>query len=311
MKGETNESQNSTQNETFEKSETTDNSEQKQIKEKSKRSILSMKGGKTPLSLYTRRIIDTSKIKKLLKEDSTHGLCGGKNLGNTCFMNSSIACLSNCIELTYYFLCGDYKMDINTENKNGFKGELAKSWGDLLQEYWVENTKVGDPREFKNIIGQKAIRFRGYGQQDSNEFMNIFLDYLNEDLNSVSKKEYIKLDEKKENESDEECSKRFWDANLKRNDSIITDLFCGQFKSTVICTNCNWISITFEPFYSISLPLKESKKKNKNYFMEKDIDEYNIFYVPKYGLRPPYRFLFSCIQTTKKLCECFKVIKYD
>ena len=275
------------------------------------RSPLSLEGAKYPLSIYTRRVMNISRIKDYLNEDSSAGICGGYNLGNTCFMNSSIACISNCIELTYYFLCGDYKIDINTDNKNGLRGELAKSWGDLLHEYWVENTKVGDPREFKNVIGRKAVRFRGYGQQDSNEFMNIFLDYLNEDLNSVSKKEYIELDEKKENESDEECSKRFWDANLKRNDSIITDLFCGQFKSTVICTNCNWISITFEPFYSIVLPLKESKKKKKNYFIEKDIDEYNIYYVPKYGLRTPYRFVFSWIPNTTKLCECFEVNKND
>jgi len=75
--------------------------------------------------------------------------------------------------------------------------------------------------------------------------MIIFLDFLNEDLNSVSKKEYIELDEKKGNETDEECSKRFWEANLKRNDSIITDLFCGQFKSTITCPKCNRVSITF------------------------------------------------------------------
>ena len=81
--------------------------------EKKERSTLSLEGGKTPLSLYTRRVIDASKISNYLKEDSTHGLCGGKNLGNTCFMNSSIACMSNCTELTYYFLSGDYKKDIN------------------------------------------------------------------------------------------------------------------------------------------------------------------------------------------------------
>ena len=65
------------------------------------RSELSLKGGKTPLSIYTRRVIDISNISKYLTEESTHGLCGGKNLGNTCFMNSSIACISNCTELTY------------------------------------------------------------------------------------------------------------------------------------------------------------------------------------------------------------------
>jgi ubiquitin carboxyl-terminal hydrolase 4/11/15 len=69
--------------------------------------------------MYTRRVMDVSKIKQFLRDDSTAGLCGGSNLGNTCFMNSSIACLSNCTELTYYFLSGDYKNDINYENTNG------------------------------------------------------------------------------------------------------------------------------------------------------------------------------------------------
>ena len=285
-----------------------DESKKPEINERH-RSPLSLEGAKYPLSIYTRRVMDISKIKQFLKEDSTAGVCGGYNLGNTCFMNSSIACISNCTELTYYFLCGDYKNDINTENTIGMQGELAKSWGELLQEYWVENTNIGNPRNFKNTIGEKASRFRGYGQQDSNEFMNIFLDYLNEDLNSVAKKEYIELDEKKENESDEECSKRFWDSNIKRNDSIITDLFCGQFKSTITCPNCNYVCITFEPFYSINLPLKEKKIKRQNFFVKKDIDEFFIYYIPKYGFRSSYKIVFRDIPNTTKIGECFDVLK--
>ena len=133
--------------------------------------------------------------------------------------------------MTYYFLKGDYLKDINEENSLGMRGELAKEWGKLMENYWIKNTAVGDPSDFKRTIGQKAVRFRGYGQQDSNEFMSVFLDYLNEDLNKTTKKQYIELKEKQEDETDEQCSKRFCDANLKRNDSIITDLFCGQFKS--------------------------------------------------------------------------------
>ena len=160
----------------------------REISKDNKKSELSTKGGKTPLSLYTRRVIDTSNISKFLTKESTHGLCGGKNLGNTCFMNSSIACISNCTELTYYFLSGDYIKDINKENKLGMGGKLAMSWGALLQQYWVEKTRVGNPAEFKKTLGDKVKMFRGFGQQDSNEFMNFFIDYLNEDLNTKKKR---------------------------------------------------------------------------------------------------------------------------
>ena len=246
-----------------------DNSNEEKENNIKNRSLLSLEGAKYPLSMYTRRVMNTSKIINFLREDSSRGICGSQNLGNTCFMNSSIACISNCTELTYYFLCGDYKKDINRENKNGMGGELAEAWGELLQKYWVDNTSAGNPLDLKNIIGKKSERFRGFGQQDSNEFMSIFLDFLNEDLNAITVKKYFELEEKKENESDEECSARFWELNLNRNDSIITDLFCGQFKSTVTCPNCNWISITFESFYSIDLPLKKIKKKYIQHFEKK------------------------------------------
>ena len=282
--------------------EDSQNSSDKQIK----RSILSLEGGKKPLSLYTRRVVETSKISKYLGEDSTHGLCGGKNLGNTCFMNSSIACISNCTELTYYFLSGDYKKDINKGNKLGMGGKLAKSWGSLLQQYWVEKTKVGNPSEFKRTLGDKVKMFRGFGQQDSNEFMNFFIDYLNEDLNGTTQKPYIELESKKEDESDLECAKRFWESNLKRNDSIITDLFCGQYKSTIICPNCGNINITFDPFNTLTLPLVNKNEDNEKNDDHDYIDEFHIFYVPKYSIRKPIRIIIKNIIKNMNLDQLFK-----
>lgn len=40
---------------------------------------------------------------------------------------------------------------------------------------------------------------------------------------------------------------------LKRNDSVIVDLFNGLLKSTVVCANpqCQYVSVTFDPFFII------------------------------------------------------------
>ena len=266
------------------------------------RSVLSLEGAKPPLSMYTRRVMDISKIDEYLNPNSSRGQIGGRNLGNTCFMNSSIACLSNCTELTYYFLKGDYLKDINEENNLGMRGELAKEWGNLMKQYWVENTRVGDPSDFKYTIGRKAERFRGYGQQDSNEFMSVFLDYLNEDLNKATKKEYVELNEKMEDETDEDCSKRFWEVNLKRNDSIVTDLFCGQFKSTITCPKCQWINITFDPFDTINLPLLTQIRRNEyKYGYNENIEQFKFFYIPSDVLRHPYCLIIKNINNGEEI----------
>ena len=77
------------------------------------------------VSLFTRTIIDINDLKNVLKKGCNHGLCGSHNLGNTCFMNSSIACLSNCTELTTYFLTKKYEKNINKKNKLGLGGKCC------------------------------------------------------------------------------------------------------------------------------------------------------------------------------------------
>ena len=292
-----------------EKKEKQEEKEEKEnsSKEENERSELSLEGAKPPLSIYTRRVVNVSNISKYLTEESSHGLCGGKNLGNTCFMNSSIACISNCVELTYYFLSGDYKKDINKENKLGMGGRLAKSWGALLHQYWVEKTRVGNPAEFKKTLGDKVKMFRGFGQQDSNEFMNFFIDYLNEDLNGTTQKPYVQLESKKPDETDEECAKRFWECNLRRNNSIITDLFCGQYKSTIICPECGNINITFDPFNTLTLPLVNKNEEINNINDDYEyIDEFHIFYVPKYSIRKPVRIIIKNILKNMNFIQLFK-----
>ena len=231
------------------------------------------------LSPFTRTIIDIHDLDSLLTKNVNHGVCGGHNLGNTCFMNSSIACLSNCSELTAYFLTEKFKQNINKKNKQGLQGKLAYAWYDLLKQYWTTKTRTGDPSAVKSTVAKKVKKFAGYGQQDSNEFMTEFLSILNEDLNKSDKKEYKELKEKGNDETELDCAKRFWDLHLKRNDSIITDLFCGLLKSNVVCSECGFNNITFDPFNTLTLAIP-----NRNYIKER-IDKCMdtcLFYIPKY-----------------------------
>ncbi len=52
-------------------------------------------------------------------------MVGLKNLGNTCYMNSGLQCLSNTKEITDYFMKDDFKSHINHSNPLGTKGNLA------------------------------------------------------------------------------------------------------------------------------------------------------------------------------------------
>ena len=228
------------------------------------------------ISQFTRTIVDVHDLDNILEKGSNHGVCGGHNLGNTCFMNSSIACLSNCTELTAYFLSGKYKVQINKNNPEGLQGDLANAWHDMLEQYWNSNVRTGDPGNVKYQVSRKVRKFGGFGQQDSNEFMTEFLSILNEDLNRTSTKKYVELKEKGENEEEIECAKRFFNHHQQLNDSIITDLFSGLLRSEVQCPKCNYKSITFDPFNTLTLPIPS---KNEMY------EQIQLFYIPKYGIR--------------------------
>ncbi|XP_057954340.1 ubiquitin carboxyl-terminal hydrolase 8 isoform X2 [Malania oleifera] len=186
-------------------------------------------------------------------EAGSLGLTGLQNLGNTCFMNSAVQCLAHTPKLVDYFL-GDYSREINHENLLGMEGELALAFGDLLRKLWAPGATPVAPRIFKSKLAHFAPQFSGFNQHDSQELLAFLLDGLHEDLNRVKCKPYIEAKDG-EGRPDEEVADEYWQNHLTRNDSIIVDVCQGQYRSTLVCPICQKVSVTFDPFMYLSLPL--------------------------------------------------------
>lgn len=121
---------------------------------------------------------------------SRKGQCGLNNLGNTCFMNSCLQCLSHTELLSLYFLSKKYKSEINLDNPLGSKGVISKQYAGLIKHLWCNQSDVYSPNSFKKCVGQINQMYQGYQQHDSQEFLCFLLNEIHEDLNRIKKKPY-------------------------------------------------------------------------------------------------------------------------
>ncbi|KAF2313549.1 hypothetical protein GH714_011594 [Hevea brasiliensis] len=172
----------------------------------------------------------------------------------------------------------DYSDEINTENPLGMHGELALAFGELLRKLWSSGRNAIAPRAFKGKLALFAPQFSGYNQHDSQELLAFLLDGLHEDLNRVKQKPYIEMKDWG-GRPDEEVADECWRNHKARNDSIIVDVCQGQYKSTLVCPVCSKISITYDPFMYLSLPLPSTVTRSMTV---------TVFYGDGSGLPMPY-----------------------
>ncbi|OSD02956.1 cysteine proteinase [Trametes coccinea BRFM310] len=231
----------------------------------------------TPGTVSTSKVGPSSSKPKIQREPGTLGL---GNMGNTCFMNSAIQCLAHTKELMDYFLSGVYQEELNPDNPLGMHGQVALAFGALVSRIWDADSPMSSytPREFKQTLQRFAPQFSGYQQHDSQELVAFLLDGLHEDLNRVLKKPYVEKPDWEGGGDKElvELARKSWEGYMMRNDSVVVDLFQGQYQSTLVCPECEKVSITFDPFMYLTLPLPVQKKW-----------QHHVLYVP-WDLEKPH-----------------------
>uniref|UniRef100_A0A3Q2XBF5 Ubiquitin carboxyl-terminal hydrolase n=1 Tax=Hippocampus comes TaxID=109280 RepID=A0A3Q2XBF5_HIPCM len=222
------------------------------------RNLVSQNGLQRETADISQSVLYTSLMGLLLVADNEKvllalgsGRSGLRNIGNTCFLNAIVQCLSHTRGLRDYCLLKSYKHD-----KFSKEEPRLTEFSQVLSGLWnsKEEDTVVNPRQFYNIFRDTVPYFSGY-QQDAQEFLRFLLEKLHTEIN---RKPYnrrpLKDPEQKYARFISEEAAATWKKHLDNDDSKIV-LFSGQLRSSLHCSVCSHYSNTFDVFCDLSLPI--------------------------------------------------------
>jgi len=115
------------------------------------------------------------------QRNNKKGLLGLQNLGNTCFMNAALQCLTHTHGMQKYFRTCSHAY--NTKGQNS-RQKLLMAFAHWFERDWGKNTSANyhTPEDILRSVQQLNPTFQGYSQQDSQEFLRCVLDNIHEEL---------------------------------------------------------------------------------------------------------------------------------
>ena len=187
------------------------------------------------------------------------GLTGLTNLGNTCFMNSTIQCLSHTYELNNFLLKEDYKKKLNRVPDSLVLWEYDK----LRDVMWSENCIIS-PGGFLHSIQRiarikDAAVFTGFQQNDVAEFLQFIIDCFH---NSIKREVKMTISGSIVTSQDKLAVKCYeMMRNMYKKDySEMLELFYGIHVSVIKSLESDYENITPEPFFNLQLELPNNNK---------------------------------------------------
>lgn len=202
-------------------------------------------------------IAEESSSSEKWNEYKDSGLTGLANLGNTCFINSAIQCLSHTYEFSK-FLDKDYKKKLNKIPDT----LIFIEWDKLRKLMWSENCII-QPNGFLSSVHKVArIKdieiFTGYAQNDLTEFLQFCIDCFH---NSIKREVEMKINGSIKNGTDKIASEcyRMMKNMYKKEYSEIINMFYGIHVSKIKSLESDYLNLTPEPFFNIMLPISRNK----------------------------------------------------
>lgn len=207
------------------------------------------------------------------------GIIGLRNRGNTCYLNTSIQCLSNLPLLTQFFITNEHVSDLKNQIKNSSEDHkkyilLTYEYDKLIKAMWSMTGSI-EPKSFHEMIQRYDSYFVGYEQQDSQETLSLIIDALHEGLKYDSEMTYQGVIENELDQIMVESIINFRN-ELSGKYSKIVDLFFGQYINYVLSFDTKKIlSKKFERFNNLSIPIygKTLYDSLSKYFEKEILDD--------------------------------------
>ena len=180
--------------------------------------------------------------KKKISDEKFSFIFGLKNLGNTCFMNSSLQCILNSTK----FLKSLEKIQNKFYSEMELTSEIIKIFEKLKKGETLLN-----PSKIKNILSGVEEKYKYHEQQDANEFITIFLNQiLKESIGIGNYRPNHLPNDQLEKMAYYKLEKKFF-LHYK---SFLLNLFYGRLKREYICENEHVCLVKFNNYNTLILP---------------------------------------------------------